>query len=73
MAKMVLVMGGEDTSQINGGTWFTVMFTRNISHKRLQFANISQNLSVQGKVTKNWHNTNIYSSGLYKAVGNLEF
>jgi hypothetical protein len=41
VAKVVLVMGGEGTAKINDGTWFQGMFTRNISQKRLQFADIS--------------------------------
>jgi hypothetical protein len=45
-------MGGEDTAKINGGTWFRGMFTRNVSHKRLQFADISENLSVSTFKTK---------------------
>jgi hypothetical protein len=39
-------VGGEVTAKINGGIWFWGMFTRNISHKKLQFADISEDPSV---------------------------
>jgi hypothetical protein len=46
MAKVALVMGGKDTAKINGKIWFRDMFIRNISYKRLQFSDISENLPV---------------------------